>query len=86
MNYTTKEILKAIKCTVICEVANKELEYTDAFMIPTDFLNELVVSSIEARDDKVVVHFDKDTMVKHDLNEEWVKAHIKNTGVEPSFF
>lgn len=86
MDYMTSEIVKAIRGTVICEAENMETEYPDVTMIPENLLKEMVVTFVEARDSKVVLHFVKDTVIKNDLNADWVKEYIEKTGVEPSFF
>ena len=48
--------------------------------------NFMSITSIFAKDNKIVLYFEKNPVIKNDLNADWVKEHIKATGVEPGFF
>ena len=87
MYYETKGILEKIKGSVICKTEDGEVEYASTSMIPEDISGEqMIIMSIFAKDNKIVLYFEKNPVIKNDLNADWVKEHIKATGVEPGFF
>lgn len=66
--------------------SSQSRENAVAAMVPEKFQKEMVVTFIEDKDSKTVLHFAKDTVIKNDLNTDWVKEQIENTGGEPRFF
>lgn len=56
-------------------------------MIPKDISGEqMIITSICAKDNKIVLYFEKNPVIKNDLNADWVKEQVKTTGTEPGFF
>lgn len=56
-------------------------------MIPEDISGEqMIITSIFTKDNKIVLYFEKNPVIRNDLNADWVKEHIKATGMEPGFF
>lgn len=87
MHYETKSILDKIKGSIILATEEGEQEYVNIDAIPENLLDaEMIVSSIEARDSKIVLYLKKNEIVKNDLNSDWVKEEVGRTGVEPGFF
>lgn len=57
MHYETKSILYKIKGSIIMATEEGKQEYTNAETIPGNLLEaEMIVSAIEARDKKLVLH------------------------------
>lgn len=87
MHYDTAQVLKRITGVVILVINSRETEFAKVSMIPTEFLDaDLNVLGIGARDNKTVLTLEKSTVKKNDLNEPWVKEHIKMNGELPGFF
>lgn len=63
------------------------MEYASTSMIPEDISGEqMIITSIFTKDNKIVLYFEKNPVIKNNLNADWVQEHIKATGVEPGFF
>lgn len=76
-----EEILQVVhgEYKVVC--AGKELDSTKKL----DEKN-LIVKSIAATDGVIHIQVEKQSSVKNDLNEEWVKEHIEKYGAIPNIF
>lgn len=86
-SFCEKGILEIIKGSVICETDDDEVEYASTSMIPEDISGEqMIITSIFTKDNKIVLYFEINPVIKNNLNANWVKEHIKATGVEPGFF
>lgn len=90
--YAVKDALFCMEgIVVICDADGEENKYNlTADMKETlgkQFFNDKMnVKSISVRDSKIVLTMVKDEDIPNDQNADWVKAHIKDYGVEPSFF
>lgn len=87
MRYDTRVILDKIESSIVLSAKDGEYEYESIAAIPTELWDaEMVIVAIEARENKIILHLDKNRMERNSLGTDWVTEDLERTGKEPSFF
>ena len=87
-HFNAGAILASMEGTVVlCDTDGMETEYTSKEEIieklERDHKN---ITSMKARENKIVLTLQKDEVVLNYSNAQWMKDYVRENGVEPSFF
>ncbi len=75
-------VMNLIDEELVCKVGAVEKQYESGKAALSE-LADCAIERITARDGKVMVIFSENKIVKNDLNADWVKRQIEETGIEP---
>lgn len=81
-----RNLLEYAKGPVELVINDKRQDFSSGEEAMLSLNGKYVVSTVSARDNKLVIVLQKDVLVPNDVKEEWVQDYKKETGEDISFF
>ena len=83
---TLRNLMEYVKGSVELSINGKSQSFANGEQAVMAITGKYLVKSVSARDNSLVVELQRDILVPNDINEEWVRNYVKETGKEISFF
>lgn len=81
-----RNLLEYTQGPVELEINGKRQSFTDGEQAILSVTGKYIVSSLCAKEGKLVIQLQQDRLVPNDVKEEWVQSYEKETGEDISFF
>ena len=81
-----RQLLEHVDCPVDLVIDGQTMHYDNSEQAFMSVRGKYLVKTVSVKDNSLVIALDRDTLVKNDTNEDWVRSYEQETGEDISFF